>query len=189
MQSMSHEVVRNIREAKLLCNEVIGEELNHGCVDVSLRALGAPAHLVDILKGNETQTTDLIELLLRRGLKPQWEFIFDAATTGMDVENLLEGRVPDISFRSRTGLVGFLCRATYSDEPESGINGNHVMAILPRHQLSRDRRRKLKAEKAYMVIDSNTEGVTLQVSANKLAEYAQDVMALGGTFSIIELHR
>ncbi len=179
---MGKETSRHLHAALMLYHEAQAADLDYGCVEVSLQALGGTSHLVDLLCGNTTEDSSLLNIILRKGFKSSWIVSIPVNATGQDIETILEGNLPDLQPNSKGKLAGYLGLESYSDPDQS----NHVIAILPRQYMSRNVRRRLQKQRAYLVIDTSIGGA-LPITTNGLATYAKQIMNKGGHFAIARL--
>lgn len=181
---MGKEVTANIISANELFKEAASAGLNYGCLEVSLQALGSETHLVEILGGNPSEYSSLLDIVWRRGFQIGWIFQFNDSSDSEAIDDLLEGRDSLPKPQPIGKLAGYLGLECYLD-PNSD-HTQHVIAILPRQHLPRDRRRALKKKKAYLAVDTSCGG-SIPVTADNLAHYAQLVRDQGGVFAIAQL--
>lgn len=180
---MSKEAVHSLRAADFLYDEILKSRLDYGCFEVSLRALGADYHLVELLDKDFNDHSGLLAVILRKGLVPSWIVSLALGSTGADIEDLLEGRYTIPKPRPSGVMTGFLGLESYPDELE---RPNHAIAILPRQRMPRDLRRSLKKRHAYAVVNTMAGG-TLMVSADSIAGYAQRIRQDGGQLFISQI--
>ncbi|HSW89626.1 MAG TPA: hypothetical protein VLH19_02010 [Patescibacteria group bacterium] len=183
---MSKQTVENLQAASLLYEEAIVAQLDFGCLEISLQALGAPMSLVDLLNQSmafEGNLYDIVSLIMRKGLELRWMAYVPADISGKDVSLLLDGDFYFPDPRPRGSMTGYLLLEEYPFDLEKD---NHASAIVPRQLLPKSARLSLKKDKAYLMVDINSGGV-IAPTAEQIAHYVRQVAAEGGRIAVSEV--
>lgn len=181
---MSRKTVENIRAANHLYDQAIISELGYGCLEVSLQALGAPMHFLDILEREERKSNSIPDIIERGGLALNWIEMITSQTPVQYIEDLLTDKVHH-DFPSIPGVVtGYLGLEYYPQNERT----NHATAILSRDGLPRDVRIKLKKDGTFLVIDTNAGGQLLLTPA-QIRNYGTYVKESGGQLVIGQIRR
>lgn len=181
---MSRKTVENIRAANRLYDQAIISQLGYGCLEVSLQALGAPMHFLDILEREERKPNSIPDIIERGGLALNWIILITGQTPPKYIEELLTDKVHH-EFPNIPGVVtGYLGLEYYPHNEKP----NHATAIVSRDDLPRDVRKKLKKDGTFLVIDSNAGGQLL-LTPEHIRNYAHSVKEAGGQLVIGQIRR
>ena len=179
---MSYETRRNIREAHHLFTQAKKSGLNYGCVEVSLQALGGSAHLVDLLRENPTDSSDIYDVIQRSGFQSNWLITTDSTFTARHYKEMFLGEVPQVGKQPAGRMAGYIGMAYFPQ----GNQINHVIGIVPRQHLSRNQRIEFKKLDSQFVIDTSSGGI-LRVPHQSFVNYGNMVRSNQGSFLVSQL--
>ncbi len=186
---MSRWAREHVGNALELYHQALVADIEYGCFESCLTALGANIDLHELLYTPPSrQNANLFDLLERYGLAAHWIEAVGLDTTVEEIEQLVTDKIPPLHAHYSSGqTTGYLCLEKYAPmQPESG-RINHATAILPRHLLPKDLRKRLKKANRFTVIDTNTDGGITHRTPADILEYAQQVRSDGGKFLIAQI--
>jgi len=163
--------------AQALYNEIIDKRLDYGCLEVSLRFLGAELNFSDVDRQSRA-TRSLTEAIERRGFVVNWMMTvnqdnFFGDFSSSDVMEMLSGMFNPEENYPDSVIAGYLLIIYLPDEP------NHVVSILPPEDL--------KPEKINVM--DTLAGGHLHIGGDDIAFLLNFVMSNGGEFELVQLKR
>lgn len=188
---MGLEVEDNIRSARKLYENIIEANLSNGCLHVVLQAFGAECTIADILQHDFdiTEWQYVFDYIQRKGFSFNWFVGLDEGITAQEVRDYLDDNYNDLlaarHLNNLAGeLAGYVGLLTYPGEKDS----HHAIGILPRNHLSKSRRKRLKQENAYLLIDTRSGGI-IKVKSKDLAQYINHLIAANVHVALLQLWR